>query len=247
MANQFLARPRRAVRWLILGAAGLAVIAVAGLCIQTAFGPKSPDPTGVPAADPVPGQPTGIGKDGAAAAGQQAPLQLVPGRKYTDGVSTGYPDTLTGAVSAAVEFTSVAASTLNAGTAASVSQMVADPSYKDAAAQAAQGVAASRQQMGLPVSGPVPQGASISFSPSEYQIRTPPGRGLVTVLLLGDLTETTASGGTQVRLAVVPVPLHWAGKDWKVLTPDASADYSSLSATPGTQGAAGLGWQPIAF
>jgi hypothetical protein len=199
-----------------------------------------------PASRQATGQATGIGSNGAAASGAQKPLQLVPGVRYTAGVSTGYPETLTGAVSAAVEFTSVVGSTLSPSTAATVMGLVADPSYKSAAAQAVQGVAASRAQMGIAVAGPVPQGASISFSPSDYQIRNP-SHGTVTVLLLGDLTETTASGSTQVRLAVVPVPMHWAEKDWKVLAPQGSADYSSLSATPGTQEAASLGWQPIAF
>jgi hypothetical protein len=242
MANQFLAAPRRAVRYLIIAAAALAAVAVIALCFQTVTSPKRTSPAGVSAA----GQATGVGKDGIAAAGTQAPLQLVPGSRYTDGVATGYPDTLTGAVSAGVEYTSVIGSTLNAATAATVVQLVADPSYKNAAADAVQGVAASRQAMGVAVAGAVPQGTSISFSPSEYQIRDSSAR-TVTVLLLGDLTETSASGSTQVRLAVVPVPLHWAEKDWKVLAPDGSADYSSLSATPGTQAAAGLGWQPIAF
>ena len=246
MANQFLAAPRRAVRYLIIAAAALAAVAVIGLCIQTVTTPKRTSPAGVSAAGPQPGQATGVGKDGTAATGPQAPLQLVPGARYTDGVATGYPATLTGAVSAGVEYTSVIGSTLSPATAATVVQLVADPSYKNAAADAAQGVAASRQAMGLAVAGAVPQGASISFSPSEYQIRDSSAK-TVTVLLLGDLTETSASGSTQVRLAVVPVPLHWAEKDWKVLAPDGSANYSSLSATPGTQAAAGLGWQPIAF
>lgn len=246
MTSQFLSAPRRVTRYLIIAAVALAVIAVAGLCMQTVLSHKTAAPAAAPAAGSSPGQATGIGSGGAVAAGPQKPLQLVAGTRYTIGVSTGYPQTLTGAVSAAVEFSSVVGSTLNPSTAAAVLGLVADPSYKNAATQAAQGTTASRAQMGIAVAGPVPQGASISFSPSDYQIRDY-SQIEVTVLLLGDLTETTVSGGTQVRLAVVPVPLHWAEKDWKVLAPQGSADYSSLSATPGTQQAASLGWQPLAF
>jgi hypothetical protein len=244
--GSFLAAPRRVVRYLVYTAALLTAVAVAGLCIQAVLAPRTPGAAAAPALRPGPSGATGVGKNGTAVAGPQQPLQLVAGTRYADGISTGYPHTLTGAVSAGVEYASVIGSTLAMGTASSLMQLIADPSYRNAAAQGAQGAQADRQQMGLPVSGPPPAGASISFSPSEYQIRDH-SASQVTVLLLGDLTETTASGGTQVRLAVVPVPLRWAGSDWKVLAPDYSVDYSGLAATPGTQAAAGLGWQPIAF
>ena len=246
MTSQFLSAPRRVTRYLVIAAVALAVIAVAGLCLQTVFSHKTSASAAAPATGPTSGRATGIGSDGAAAPGTQKPLQLVAGKNYAGGVSTGYPDTLTGAVSAGVEYASVLGSTLSPQTAAAVSQAIADPSYRAAGAQAVQGVADSRHDMDLAPAGPVPQGASLSFDPSEYQLRDQaPGR--VTVLLLGDVTETAASGSTQVLLAVIPVPLHWADGDWKLLAPDTSVTYTGLSASPGTQAAASLGWQPIAF
>jgi hypothetical protein len=66
----------------------------------------------------------------------------------------------------------------------------------------------------------------------------------VTVLLLADYVITVPAQGTQTRIAVYPLRLHWAEDDWKILDPG-STSYSGLSAEPGSPQAASDGWQEL--
>lgn len=156
----------------------------------------------------------------------------------------GYPHTLIGAVSAAAAFTSAILGTLDAGRAAQVMRLVADPSFPQGPAQVAEGLTGIRESLGLAASGPVPQGVSWVVSPVECQVRDI-GTDRVTVLLLTDLVSAVPGAGTVTRAVVFAVAVHWAAGDWKVL-PTPAADYSRLTAVPGSAQAVSLGWLPLA-
>jgi hypothetical protein len=245
MGNGFLDRPRRWPLLVVAGAVAMLLAVAAGLVIETAASPHQPDHTGVPAAVPPPGSDTGITSAGSPAAGPLAPLHLLPGSHVVYGVSVGFPHSAVGAVSAAASYMTQLASTLDPDRAASVMRLVADPSYRDAAQQSAQGVISERQQLGLPASGPVPAVASLVFDPAEYQILNHT-RNQVTVLLLADYVITQPGQGSQTRIGVYPLDLHWTGGDWSILAPQPGVDYSGLTAQPGSAQAAASGWQRLA-
>ena len=123
-------------------------------------------------------------------------------------------------------------------------RLTADPSYPSGPQDFAEGTISERQQLGLPATGPLPPGASIVLDPVEYQVRdvTP---NQVTVLLLADDVLTLPNQGSQTRVGVYPLRMHWAEDDWKILQPDTRTSYAQLSAVPGTAQAAGLGWQEM--
>ena len=69
--------------------------------------------------------------------------------------------------------------------------------------------------------------------------------GQVTVLLLADDVITLPGQGTQTRIGVYPLRMHWAQGDWKILQPDTATSYRSLAAAPGSPQAAASGWQEL--
>jgi hypothetical protein len=171
------------------------------------------------------------------------PVQVVQGSQLINGVYLGYPHSTQGAVSAADEYLTELGSTLDPDRAAAIMRLIADPSYTDGPQQAAKGAVSDRQDLSLPTSGAIPDGASLVVDPVEYQVRgvTP---DQVTILLLCDFISTLPSQGTQTRIGVFPMRMHWAEADWKVLASDNSS-YTSLSAEPGSPQAAENGWQSL--
>ncbi|WP_194904789.1 hypothetical protein [Catenulispora rubra] len=165
------------------------------------------------------------------------------GANLVNGMYVGYPHTAVGAVSAAVEFWTQIGSTLDPDRAAAVGRLTADPAWTTAPADLAKGPIATRKALGLPASGQVPSGSSVVLSPVQYQVRSQ-GTDEDSVLLLCDYTTSTPDAGTQTRIGVFPITLHWAAADWKVTDTTAdTTDYSSLSATPGSAQATANGWQ----
>lgn len=241
-------RARRWLRWGLVYVACVAALAVIGLVIEAAVSPgKSPKslmPTALPtppwaqSASPVasPGvagtRPTLTG-----------PVQLVQGRELINGVALGFPHSTSGAVSAADALISEIGSTLDPDRAAAIVRMTADPSSAGLPQQAAQGAVNDRKQLGLPASGPLPSDVSVETEPVEYQVRDV-APDSVLVLLLSDITSTLPASGTQTQVGVIPVPLHWAVGDWKVM-PAGPGSYSSLAAEPDSPQAAARGWQQL--
>jgi hypothetical protein len=246
-------RTRRWLRWALLYVVGVLVLMVAGLVIEAAVSPGRQTPQALlPTAVPVPpwasAAPSPVTKRteqsaSAANAALVGPVQLVQGRELINGVYLGFPHSIAGAVSAATGFFTAIGSTLDPDRAAAVMRMIADPTYSDGPQQAADGAVNDRKDLGLPVSGPLPRGASLQVQPAEYQLRgvTP---DQVTVLLLCDFTATVPGQGTQTRIGVFPVRLHWYAGDWKILAPG-TANYAGLAAEPASPQAAGLGWQEL--
>ena len=135
-------------------------------------------------------------------------------------------------------------STLDPDRASAVLQLTADPSYPSGPQDFAQGTISERKQLGLPATGQLPSGASVVLDPVEYQVRDVTA-DQVTVLLLADDVLTLPGQGTQTRVGVYPLRMHWAEDDWKILQPDTRTSYSQLGAVPGTAQAAADGWQEM--
>jgi hypothetical protein len=171
-------------------------------------------------------------------------MRLIQGRELVNGVYVGYPHSTRGAVSAAAEYLTQIGSTLDPDRSAAVARLAAAPSYHDAPTLVAQGTVIARRRAGLPASGQVPSGVSVELTPVQYQLRgVNPSRA--TVLFLGDYTQTTASGTSQVSLGVWPVQMTWAAADWKLLPDQPGESYSSLRADPGSPAASAKGWQDL--
>jgi hypothetical protein len=242
-------RARRWFRWGLLYLAGVAALAVIGLVIEAAVspGPSAPQsfpPTSLPtppwvtsdSATPSPSTKT-------TSPALTGPVRVVQGQELINGVYLGFPQSTVGAVSAADAFVTEVFSTLDPDRAAAVMRMTADPSYTNAAQQAAEGVVNDRKHFGLPDRGPVPDGASLQVEPVEYQVRyVNPDQALV--LLLCDFISTVPEQSTQTMIAVFPVLAHWASGDWKVLSVGTNS-YLNLAAEPGSPQAASLGWQEL--
>jgi hypothetical protein len=168
------------------------------------------------------------------------PIQLVRGTTLTNGVYVGYPHSMAGAVSAAVEFMTQLGSTLDPDRSAAVMRLVADPSYPTAADEWAHGTSSARTSLGLSPVGLLPSEAAVMVGPVEYQLRDATA-DQATVLLLANYTTSLPGAGTKTSIAVFPLRMHWASGDWKILKPD-TTDYSSLRATPSTDPATADGW-----
>jgi len=237
--------PRHRIRLVLFTAIAILLLVAIGLVIETALGPKSKPNLTPPTPIPVP---TGSSPENAAsstpAASLTGPIQVIEGSQLVNGVYLGFPRTTVGAVSAADEFMTQIGSTLDPDRAAAVLRLTADPSYPQAPGDFANGAISERKGLGLSATGQVPQAASVVLDPVEYQVRdvTP---GQVTVLLLATDVITLPSQGTQSRVGVYPLRMHWTEDDWKILEPDPGANYSKLSAVPGSPQAASLGWQEM--
>lgn len=245
MARSFLARRRR---WPLyaLGAAGILIAAVAaGLAAETALGQHPHENDKLPPVAPLPGAASSrAARSSAPGWAADGPLQVITGRNAVPGgIRTGFPRTLAGAVSAAVEDWSQIGSDLDPARAALIGRAIAGPSWHGGPAALAAGVRRTRAGLGLPAAGPVPAGVRVTFTAVEYQVRAASPRQ-VTVLLLAYYTTTLPGQQSQTSSGVYPLTVRWARGDWKILAPSGLA-YSGLDARPGTPQAAADGWQPL--
>ncbi|GGK82160.1 hypothetical protein Sme01_38460 [Sphaerisporangium melleum] len=247
MSNIFLRRRRPVLFYLFVIALGLVTYVIVGLVVQTALMPERPSDNRIPAAAVGPGSVIGIHQDGSLVpfGERPPPLRLLPGSRMVHEVSVGYPHSMLGAISAAVEYWGQIASTLDRARAAQVGTVVADPVWRTAAAELSEGPVNTRRRLGLPTSGPVPDGASVLLTPVAYQIRQITADS-VTVILLGYYQTTLPGRDPQNRIGVFPLQLRWVADDWKMPAPTLSANYSDLQTTPGSDEAAVFGWLPLA-
>jgi hypothetical protein len=180
-----------------------------------------------------------------APATEEPPLKLVPGTRLVNGVRVGYPHTVVGAVSAAVEYSTQAGATLDPQRSRQIADAVAHPPAYGGNPEGyfAQGVIDTRRYLGLPTVGPVPQGASQTFGALTYQLREERADE-VTVLMMAYLTLIAADRGMEQRLILVPSRLVWDGADWKTaLRPEGATEYLELRRKPGTPESRAAGWR----
>ncbi|MEV6986483.1 hypothetical protein AB0M95_35215 [Sphaerisporangium sp. NPDC051017] len=247
MSNTFLQRRRPVLFYVRMIVLALVTFVAVGLVIQTALMPNNPPNHRVPAPGGGPGDVIGIDQNGKMIGfGEHPPpLQLLPGTRLVHDVSVGYPHSTLGAVSAAVQYWGQIASTLDPARAAQIGTVIADPAWTTAAVELSKGPINTRKRLGLPTSGPAPDGASVLLTPMAYQIQQITADS-VTVLLLGYYQITLPGQEPENRIGVFPLQMHWAAGDWKMPVPTLSADYSGLEAMPGSDVAAAMGWLPLA-
>jgi hypothetical protein len=238
-------RVRRRLRWIAAYLAGVCVLAVIGLVIEAGLAPKDGKPQAIPPASLPTAQWEAMSPTHGAMASPAltGPVQVIQGSQEVNGVWLSFPHSTVGAISASAALASEIGSTLDPDRAAAVMRMVADPSFANGPEQAASGAVSDRTALGLPASGPVPEGYGLELSLQEYQVRDV-SADRVTVLLLSDIIATTPGQGTTTKAGVFPVAMHWAQGDWKVL-PTPATGYSGLTAEPGSAEAASLGWQQL--
>jgi hypothetical protein len=216
-------------------AAGLVILAAQG-------GGASRSASGHGTSHQAAGGPTASPAPTAPAAPKSAPLQLIAGTGWVNGIYTRYPRTQAGAVSAAVEFMTELGSTLDPDRAATVARLTADTSYHGAAQDAAASAIAARRALGLPVAGSLPAGTGAFLVPVMYQLHGISADQL-TVFLLYNYTLTQRSGVAE-HVGVGAVSLIWTPAGWRLLTPPAD-DLAKLLATPGTADSAAKGWKAM--
>jgi hypothetical protein len=239
MSGDFLAMPRRASKWRIIAAIVVTVV-FAVVVWTTALVRTRPvrqaAPTPTAAASPTssatltPKTSPGI-----------APLRLVAGRRIVDGVRVDYPQNVAGAVSAAIEYWTRLGSTLDPGEARRIGRRVAVRSWTSAGDDLAKATSNTRRQLGVPGTGALPPGTSVSLGPVAFQLRDQAAKQ-VTVLLLGYLITTTPAAGTQSQLGVFPAVMRYDAGDWRIAN-DSGDNYASLAASPGSDQARALGWR----
>ncbi len=164
-------------RFKICLAAIAGVLVLTGTMLIISVLTQGPQPPGTTEPPPVPD----LFGSGSPPASQAAagPMRVLQGRELVNGVRLGYPHTAQGAISAADEFARDIGSALDPDTAAAILRLTADPSYSQGPQRYAQGVVTTREVLGLPASGPVPDGASAVLQPVEYQLKNPAADGAV--------------------------------------------------------------------
>jgi hypothetical protein len=240
MTGDFLAMPRRARRWRVIAAI---VVAIAFVVVVWAIVPHRARP--VPHSGPglkATAVPTGSASSLPSTSPRVAPLRLVEGRRSVDGVRVGYPQTVAGAVSAGVEYWTRLGSTLDPGEARRIGRRVAVRSWTSAGDDLAKATSNTRRQLGVPGTGVLPPGTSVSLGPVAFQLRDETADQM-TVLLLGYLITTTPSAGTQSRLGVFPAVLRFDRGDWRIANDTDGDNYANLAASPGSDQARALGWR----
>ncbi|GAB7048454.1 hypothetical protein [Catenuloplanes indicus] len=242
--NTFLTAPGPGRWWVAAGVliAVAATAAVAGAALAggtPAGGPAAEaPPTASSASASEPAHEDGVVEDPAPGGG---PLRLVPAGRRVDDVPVGYPHELAGAVSAAIEYTTLFSSNLDLDRAVEIGRVMSDGSlgsdqvFRD-------GAIGLRELLGAPLSGPVPQGVSATLGINAYQLRDV-SADRVTVLTLGYMVTSTPVAGTQSRLALIPADMVWHDGDWKVTArPDGAPEYTELRVQPGSAQAKAAGW-----
>jgi hypothetical protein len=252
--NPFLAGPHRARSRALTAIAAVVLIAVAALAVRLTFAhadqtrPSTSDshqvgtssrPLG--SGDPHQTTPRASATASPSSSSAGLPIRLVKGSRQANGVWVGYPHTLVGAVSAYVEYGTQMLSNLDLQRAVDIGRVITDGSYgpPENLVSAPIGL---RRLLGLPTSGPVPLGCSVTFTPVAYQIRNET-QDRMTVLLLAYLTSQTPNEGLKTRIGVYPLPMAWASGDWKAAKPASDApDFLELRVEPATPQAAAAGW-----
>jgi hypothetical protein len=239
MSRPFFARRRRWPLYVLLLGAGIVLAAAAGLVAEAALSSPPRENFRLPHVGPLPGaSPVSHARDRARAAGSA--LRVIRGRRAAGGIRTGFPDTLAGAVSAAVADWTWVACELDPAAMSVIGRAITAPSWRHGPAELAAGVRGTRIKLGLTAAGPVPAGTRLTFTAVEYQVRGA-SRRQVTVLLLAYYAVTVPGHQSRLRTGVYPATMRWFG-DWKLAAPH-DPGYSWLLARPGSAQAAAYGWR----
>ena len=236
------------------------VVLVGGGLALTAFGPgrRNAPSAGMPPAggvsqssSPSPGSPDNSSSPvpGSGSAEAMEVLQLPKPTTVTQGVPTGFPHSMAGAVAAAYYDTQALGSTLNPDRAATIARVVAAPSWVGAADQAAQGSQATRVGIGLtPTVQGNDGGAAAALTAADYQLRDT-SDDAVSVLLLCTYSAYNPTHPSSDASGVLTesITMSWSGSDWQMNQPSdiSSEEQKRLSVNPTDPTAADLGWRDL--
>ncbi|MBO3732757.1 hypothetical protein [Glycomyces niveus] len=166
------------------------------------------------------------------------------GTELVSGMWTGFDHDLTGAVSAGVEYWSAYSGNLDPGRGEELGasifseSMLAEFDTEGLRAKALD----SRESLGIPAEGEVPEGTDLIVAFSNYQTYGYEA-DRVNLLLLGEATVYVDDGVPQTSPVLAPLVMVWEGGDWKIDGfPFGDLDYQSLVAEPGSLEATELGW-----
>jgi hypothetical protein len=246
MSRPFLVRRRRWPLYLLLAAAGLTLVAAAGLVAEAAFSPQPRENFRLPPVPPLPGASRRSLDAGEHDRTGGDSLVVLQGRRpAAGGIRTGFPRTLAGAVSAAVQDWTWVACDLDPASIRLIGRVITAPSWRDGPAALAAGVRGTRIALGMTAAGPVPATARVTFTAVEYQVRDA-SKLHVTVLLLASYAASVPDHQSRASTGVYPVTMRWAHGDWKLTAPH-GPDYSWLYAWPGSSQAAANGWHRLYY
>lgn len=243
--NDFLQRPRRGILLAFLAGAVIAtILAVVVVALQPGKGSNDP-------AVAEPETPTGPSTETAPVApDEEVPEVLVldsVGTTLVSGMWVGFDHDLTGAISAGVEYWSSYTANLDPdrsevlGPAIFSESMLADLDADGLRAMAID----SRESIGVPTDGAVPEGTDLIVAFSNYQTYGY-DEDHVNLLLLGEATVYLDDGVPQSSPVLYPLVMVWQSGDWKIDGfPFGDLDYQSLVADPGSLEAAELGWKRL--
>ncbi|WP_157974919.1 hypothetical protein [Glycomyces dulcitolivorans] len=165
------------------------------------------------------------------------------GTELVSGMWTGFDHDLTGAISAGVEYWSAYSANLDPSRGEALGAVIYSESMlAELDAEALRAMALdSRDEIGVPAEGEVPEGTDLNVAFSNYQTYGH-SEDRVNVLLLGEATVYD-DGVPQTSPVLYPLVMVWEGGDWKIDGfPFGDLDYEALLADPGSLEATELGW-----
>lgn len=226
--------PTRRARYVAAVAAATLAVSVVVVATADRDGPRS-------AAPPVPSARASVPMPASPPSAETMYLPQPSG--YVDGVPTGYPHSLPGAVGAAYGYSRIA-SGLDVEATLQAVEAFADPVarwFSGARGRLADGLTAQRRDVGLPAVGPVGS-ASLTVTPAGYQLDGTPGPDALTVLTLNVLSAVAADGTRTSGVVVLRWPLRWDGKRWLVTGMYSAPQDAARAVTPSTTQAQAQGW-----
>ncbi|MFE9334977.1 hypothetical protein [Streptomyces sp. NPDC006925] len=180
-------------------------------------------------------------------------VNLPEGKSRKNGLPIGFPHTDTGAVAATVA-NNRAGWTLDGDKIRLALETYADPKdledpnqQEELAAAVPFAVKSARKMAGVPVKGPVPDGANLSGSPIGVQWK-PLSADRVRVYVLTRVTSRAGEGEeTKTQLMALPSEAIWTAGDWKMTALEEGVDRSWTPdpADLGTRKFADEGWKAL--
>lgn len=230
-------------RW-PLAVAGILIVAVVVATLLAAFAvaDRFGDDQGGSAA-PAANLPTAPESPPVSAPASEA-LVLPQPTSYNGIVPLGYPQSVPGAVAAAYGYSRIATG-LDVEATLHAIEKLADPAtawYGRQRDALADGLVEQRRSLGLPPVGPVTS-ASLSVTPSGYQLLGRATSGTASVLTLNIVSATATDGTRTSGTVVLRWDLRWDGVRWLATRMYSDSEHDALAVTPLTSQARALGWQ----
>ena len=169
------------------------------------------------------------------------PVALVSGTHWADGLAVGYPDTRSGALSAALEYTTAFVECLDPARLRAVLRDIDAPGGKIAADPAA-ATRNDRALVGAPASGPLPAGTALVLTGRMYQLLDFDQHRAQLLLLFTMAASGPNAPDLSGKVLALPAQLSWVGGDWKLATWDGGTNYQTQVAAPDSTAAYDDGW-----